>query len=45
MTSNHFKKVLVIMIQRAYLLVLVLLVLAGCQQGANKVDGGDVAEG
>jgi HEAT repeat protein len=38
MTSNHFKKVLVIMIQRAYLLVLVLLVLAGCQQGANKVD-------
>ena len=36
--SNHFKKVLVIMIQRAYLLVLVLLVLAGCQQGANKVD-------
>jgi len=36
--SNHFKKVLVIMIQRAYLLVLVLLVLAGCQQGATRVD-------
>ena len=36
-TSSHFKKVLVIMIQRAYLLVLVLLVLAGCEQGATKV--------
>lgn len=40
MTSNHFKKVLVIMIQRAYLLVLILLVLAGCEQGATKVDNG-----
>ena len=43
MTSNHFKKVLVIMIQRAYLLVLVLLVLAGCQQGATKVDSNMMA--
>jgi HEAT repeat protein len=42
-TSNHFKKVLVIMIQRAYLLVLVLLVLAGCEQGANKVDNNMMA--
>ncbi|MGD0597879.1 MAG: HEAT repeat domain-containing protein [Sedimentisphaerales bacterium] len=41
--SNHFKKVLVIMIQRAYLLVLVLLVLAGCQQGATRVDSAIVS--
>ena len=41
--SNHFKKVLVIMIRRAYLLVLVLLVLAGCQQGATKVDNNTMA--
>jgi HEAT repeat protein len=44
MKSNHFKKVLVIMIPKAYLLVLVLLVLAGCQQGATKVDNAPAAE-
>ena len=43
MTSNHFEKVLVIMIQRAYLLVLVLLILTGCEQGATKVDNNMMA--
>jgi HEAT repeat protein len=42
-TSNHFEKVLVIMIQRAYLLVLVLLILTGCEQGATKVDNNMMA--
>jgi len=36
MMNNQFRKMLGIMIQRSYLVILLLL--AGCQQGATKVD-------
>jgi HEAT repeat protein len=44
MMNNQFRKMLGIMIRRAYLLVLVLLVLAGCQQGATNQQGATKAD-
>jgi HEAT repeat protein len=40
MMNNQFRKMLGIMIRRSYL---VILLLAGCQQGANKVDSNMMA--